>query len=326
MMSELHDCRDAFARTLEELAAADRRIVALTNDSLGSSKLAGFRERFPERLINAGIAEQDMIGIAAGLANGGKLPFACGACCFLTARALEQIKVDLAYSRANVKICGMSAGLAYGPLGATHHAIEDVAWMRAIADLGIIVPADPLETEQAVRAIAAYEGPVYLRLSRTPVPAVHPPQYRFEIGRASVLRDGTDLTLISNGTMVSRALGAANALAKEGVEARVINLSTIKPLDAAAIESAARETGAIVTVEEHSVFGGLGSAVAEVVVRSCPVPVRILGVPGVFAPTGSAEYLFDHFGLTVVGIRAAALALLEGGAGKKGPPPRDARG
>ncbi|NWG13998.1 MAG: transketolase family protein [Acidobacteria bacterium] len=321
MMSELYDCREAFARTLEELAASDRRIIAVTNDSLGSSKLAGFRERFPERLINVGIAEQDMIGIAAGLANGGKLPFVCGACCFLTARALEQIKVDLAYSRANVKVCGMSAGLAYGPLGATHHSIEDVAWTRVIADLCVIVPADPLETEQAVRAIAAYEGPVYLRLSRMPVPAVHPPQYRFGIGRAAVLRDGTDLTLISNGTMVSPAMGAAEALAREGVEARVVNMSTIKPLDAATIERAARETGAIVTVEEHSVFGGLGGAVAEVVVRTCPVPVRILGVPGVFPPTGSAGFLFDHFGLTVEGIREAALALLKTGAAGKSPHP-----
>ncbi|NWG12615.1 MAG: transketolase family protein [Acidobacteria bacterium] len=321
MMSELYDCRDAFARTLEELAASDRRIVAVTNDSLGSSKLAGFRERFPERFINVGIAEQDMIGIAAGLANGGKLPFVCGACCFLTARALEQIKVDLAYSRADVKVCGMSAGLAYGPLGTTHHSIEDVAWTRVIADLYIIVPADPLETEQAVRAIAAYEGPVYLRLSRMPVPAVHPPQYRFGIGRAAVLRDGTDLTLISNGTMVSRAVGAAEALAEEGVEARVVNMSTIKPLDAATIERAARETGAIVTVEEHSVIGGLGSAVAEVVVRTCPVPVRMLGIPGVFAPTGSVEFLFDHFGLTVEGIRAAALAMLKDGAAKNNPSP-----
>lgn len=318
MTSELYDCRDAFVRTLEELAASDDRIVAVTNDSLGSSKLANFRRRFPERLINVGIAEQNMIGVAAGLANGGKIPFVCGASCFLTGRALEQIKVDLAYSRANVKICGMSSGLAYGPLGPTHHSIEDIAWTRAIADLGVIVPADPLETEQAVRAIADYAGPVYLRLSRMPVPAVHSPEYKFEIGRAPVLREGTDLTLFANGTMVGTALAAAEALSKEGIQTRVVNMSTVRPLDVAAIESAARETGAIITIEEHSVFGGLGGAVAEVVVSSCPVPVRILGVPGVFAPTGSAAWLLDYFGLSVAGIREAALALLKGRAGKSG--------
>jgi len=311
MTSELYDCRDAFVHTLEELAGSDDRIVAVMNDSLGSSKLANFRKHYPERLINVGIAEQDMVGVAAGLANGGKIPFVCGASCFLTGRALEQIKVDLAYSRANVKICGMSSGLAYGPLGPTHHSVEDVAWTRAIADLCVIVPADPLETEQAVRAMVDYRGPVYLRLSRMPVPAVHASEYRFQIGRAAVLREGSDVALIANGTMVGRAVDAAAALAEEGIQARVVNMSTIKPLDVAAIESAARETGAIITIEEHSVVGGLGGAVAEAVVNTCPVPVRILGVPGVFAPTGSAAWLFGHFGLTVAGIREAARELLE---------------
>jgi len=311
MTSELYDCRDAFIGALEESAAADDRIVAVTNDSLGSSKLSNFRKRFPERLINVGIAEQNMIGVAAGLANGGKIPFVCGASCFLTGRALEQIKVDLAYSRANVKICGMSSGLAYGPLGPTHHSIEDLAWTRAIADLCVVVPADPLETEQAVRTIADYAGPVYLRLSRMPVPVVHRPEYKFEIGRAAVLREGSHLTLFANGTMVGRAAAAGEALAKEGIQARVVNMSTVRPLDVAAIENAARETGAIITIEEHSVFGGLGGAIAEVVVNTCPVPVRILGVPGVFAPTGSAAWLFDHFGLSVAGIHDAVLALLK---------------
>jgi transketolase len=309
-MSELFDCRDAFAETLEELARGDARIVAVCNDSLGSSKLGRFKQLFPERLINVGIAEQALIGVGAGLANGGRLPFVCGAACFLTARALEQIKADVAYSARNVKLCGMSSGLAYGELGPTHHSIEDMAWLRAIADLTVIVPADPVETAQAVRAAAAHLGPVFLRISRMGVPAVHAADYRFEIDRAARLRDGSDVTLIANGTLVCRALDAAELLARDGVSARVLNLATVRPLDRDAIVRAARETGAIVTVEEHTVVGGLGSAVAEVVVTSQPVPMRLLGIPGVFAPTGSPEFLLEHFGLNAAGIRAAASDLL----------------
>ncbi len=215
----LSDCRDAFAAALEALARADRRVVAVCNDSVSSSKLGRFAKEFPDRLINVGIAEQNMIGVAAGLANVGKLPFVCGASCFLTGRALEQIKADLAYSNANVKLCGMSSGVAYGELGATHHSIEDLAWMRAIANMTVIVPADPIETEQAVRVAAATRGPIFLRLSRMPVPGIHAADYRFEIGRAARLRDGNDVTLIAAGTMVTRALEAADLLAASGVQA-----------------------------------------------------------------------------------------------------------
>lgn len=308
----LSDCRDAFSAALIELAEHDPRVVAVCNDSVGSSKLGGFAERFPRRLINVGIAEQNMIGVAAGLANGGKLPFVCAASCFLTARALEQIKADLAYSQANVKLCGMASGVAYGELGPTHHSIEDMAWTRAIAGLTVIVPADAAETTQAVNAAAALAGPVFLRLSRMPVPAVHAADYQFTIGRAAEVRSGRDVTIIANGTMVSRAVAAAERLAARGVQARVINMSSVRPLDAAAIEAAARETGAIVTVEEHTVIGGLGGAVAEVVVSTCPVPVRMLGIPGVFAPTGSAPFLLEHFGLTAAGIEQAAFELVSG--------------
>ena len=309
-MVERFDCRVAFARTLESLAREDARIVAVVSDSVGSSGLSQFSKLFPRRMVNVGIAEQDMVGVAAGLANGGKIPFVCAASCFLTARALEQIKVDVAYSRANVKLCGMAAGLAYGQLGSTHHSIEDLAWLRAIADLTIIVPADPGETAQAVRAAGAMEGPVFLRVSRTPVPEVHPAGYRFQVGAASVLRPGADVTLIANGTMVCRALEAAALLDREGVSARVVNLATLHPLDRAVIQDAAESTAGIVTIEEHSTRGGLGGAVAEVVATSCPVPMRILGIP-TFAPTGSAEWLFEYFGLTAKGICGAALELLE---------------
>jgi transketolase len=310
-VSDRHDIRDAFAQTLLELAVEDERVVALCNDSLGSSKLGGFRKHFPERVFNVGIAEQDLVGIAAGLANGGKKPFACAASCFLTGRALEQIKVDLAYSGADVTLCGMSAGVAYGPLGPTHHSIEDIAWLRAIAGLTVVVPADGPEAAHAVRAAAAHSGPVYIRMSRMPVSVVHPPRHTFEIGRAARLRDGGDVTLVANGVMVERALEAADELSGRGVEARVLNMATVRPLDRDAVAAAARETGAIVTVEEHTVHGGLGSAVAEAVVASHPVPMKILGFPGVFAPTGSASFILEHFGLTPAGIRDAALELLE---------------
>ncbi len=310
-MSQLFDCRDAFANALETLARADRRVVAVVNDSVGSSKVGRFGKEFSGRLINVGIAEQNMVGIAAGLANAGKLPFVCAASCFLTARALEQIKVDLAYSNANVKLCGMSSGVAYGELGPTHHSIEDIAWTRAIANLVVIVPADPLETEQAVYAAARFVGPIFLRLSRMPVPTIYTRDYSFEIGRAACLRDGSDITLIANGTMVIRALGAAALLAERGVQARVLNMASVQPIDREAIIAAAGQTGGIVTIEEHTIYGGLGSAVAEVVVTTRPVPMRILGFPGVFAPTGSAEWLFNYFGLTPAGICAAALELVE---------------
>ena len=316
-MSERHDIRDGFARALLDLAVKDDRVVALANDSLGSSKLGDFQNRFPERVFNVGIAEQDLVGIAAGLANGGKKPFACGASCFLTGRALEQIKVDIAYSNADVTLCGMSAGVAYGPLGPTHHSIEDLAWLRAIASLTVVVPADGAEAAHAVQAAAAHPGPVYIRMGRMPVAMVHSPDHAFEIGRAGLLRQGGDVTLIAHGVMVERALEAAEELAGRGIEARALNMATIRPLDRDAVVAAARETGAIVTVEEHTVHGGLGSAVAEVVVATHPVPVKIMGFPGVFAPTGSASFILEHFGLTPGGIRDAALELVDARVGAR---------
>jgi transketolase len=310
-MSELYDCRDSFEDTLRELAAQDKRIVAVVNDSVGSSKLTQFGKEFPNRLVNVGIAEQNMVGVGAGLANGGLIPFVSGAAPFLTGRALEQIKADVAYSNTNVKLCGMSSGMAYGELGPTHHSIEDMAWLRAIANLTVIVPADPVETRQAVEVAASTIGPMFLRISRLPVPIVHDDNYRFEIGKAARLRDGNDITLIANGVLVAQALEAADLLTARGIQARVLNMSTARPLDHEAVLAAASETGGIVTAEEHTIFGGLGSAVAEVVVTNQPVPMRILGVPGVFAPTGSASWLLQYFHLTAQGIYEAALELAE---------------
>lgn len=303
------DCRDAFARTVEALAEVDPRIVTVVSDSVGSSKLTGFRKRWPERMVNVGIAEQTVVAVGAGLANGGKVPFVSAASCFLTARALEQIKADIVYTNVNVKLIGQSSGVAYGELGPTHHSIEDMAWLRLLNNLTILVPSDPWETEQAIRAAAALDGPVFVRVSRMPVPALERDNPHFEIGKAEILREGSDVALIANGVMVHRAIAAAKALAAEGIRARVINMSTINPLDEATIIDAAT-TGAIVTIEEHSVRGGLGGAVAEVVATHQPVPMRILGFPG-FLPTGSAEWLLEHFKLNAQGIADAAREVLK---------------
>lgn len=304
-----HDCRDTFSRTVEALAEADPRIVTVVSDSVGSSKLVNFRRRWPERMVNVGIAEQTVVAVGAGLANGGKIPFVSAASCFLTARAMEQIKADIVYTNVNVKLIGQSSGVAYGELGPTHHSIEDMAWLRLLNNLTLIVPSDPWETEQAIRAAAAHDGPVFVRVSRMPVPAIERQTPQFQIARAELLREGRDLAIIANGVMVHRALAAAETLAAEGIATRVVNMSTVNPLDEAAILYAA-ETGAIVTVEEHSVRGGLGGAVAEVLATHDPVPMRILGFPG-FLPTGSAEWLLEHFGLNPAGIADAARQLLK---------------
>jgi transketolase len=304
-VSALYDCRDAFVATLLDLAAEDPRVVAVVNDSLGSSKLTAFRDTFPQRVVNVGIAEQDQVGIAAGLAGGGMVPFVSGASCFMTARAMEQIKVDLAYSRRHVVLCAQSPGVGYGELGPTHQSIEDLAWLRAVDGMTVVVPADPVETTAVLRWAAAYDGPVFVRVSRTPVPAVHEASYQFAPGRSVTLRDGEDVTLVANGTVLHRALAAADLLAAEGISARVLSMASVKPLDVDAVVKAARETGGLVTVEEALSAGGLGGAVAETVVTRHPVPVALLGFGG-FCSTGSSEYLVDKAGMTPEGIAAAA--------------------
>lgn len=298
----LSDCREAWSATLLALAEADPRVVAVVNDSVGSSKLGIFQKRFPDRLINVGIAEQNMVGVGAGLANGGKIPFVSAASPSLTGRALEQIKADAAYSNVNVKLVGQSSGVAYGELGPTHHSIEDLAWLRVLQNLAILVPADPAETEAAVRWAHAHDGPVFIRVSRMPVPDLGE-QAPYEPGRATVLRQGGDVALLALGTTVHLAMAAAGLLAAEGVSARVVNMRSLAPLDEVAVREAAA-TGAIVTVEEAHVSGGLGGAVAEIVTAHHPVPVERVGFPG-FVPTGSVEWLFERFGLSPEGIAAA---------------------
>jgi transketolase len=303
------DCRVAFAEELTALARENPRIVAVCNDSVGSSNLGGFQKEFPDRLINVGIAEQNMVGVAAGLANGGFIPFVCGAGPFLTGRAIEQIKADIAYSGYHAVLCGMSPGMAYGELGPTHHSIEDFSWMRAISGMTVLAPADPDDTRASIRWAAGAGRPIYMRIGRTKVPAVTTPETVFRPGRNALLRQGDDVTLVAVGTMVSRALAAAEKLAARGIGARVLGVSTVQPLDAESILAAARETRGIVTAEEGVVTGGLGAAVAELVVQEAPVRMRILGVTE-FAPTGSASFLLEHFGLTADGIADAAVELL----------------
>jgi transketolase len=310
----LFDCRKAFADELIAMARADERVVVVCNDSVGSSNLVKFRAEFPDRLINVGIAEQDLVGVGAGLANGGMLPFVSAAAPFLTGRALEQIKADVAYSHAHVVLCGQSPGMAYGELGPTHHSIEDLSWIRAVADLPVIVPADPAETRAALRWAAAHDGPSYLRIGRFAVPAVNPDDLVFESGRSRQLADGDDVTVIAVGTTVSRALDAAARLREEGIRVRVINMASVEPLDEEAVLRAARETRGVVTAEEATVTGGLGAAVASLLAQHRPTPMRILGVPRTFAPTGSTEFLLGHYGLTADGIATAARELAGDGA------------
>ncbi len=300
----LYDCRDAWVKTMMALAEVDDRIVTVVNDSIGSSKLGAFQARFPDRTINVGIAEQCMVGVGAGLANGGRIPFVSAASCFLTGRALEQVKADVAYADFNVKLIGQSSGIAYAELGPTHHSIEDFAWLRPLTNLTVICPADAWETAEAVTWAAAHEGPVYIRLSRMPVPLLDIPNRVFRPGKAETVREGQDVAILACGTTVHLAAAAADLLKAVGIAARVLNFSTINPLDEAAIDAAA-ETGAIVTVEEAGIRGGLGGAVAEYTASNRPVPVERVGFPG-FLPTGSLEYLFKEHGLTAEGIAAAA--------------------
>ena len=306
----LHDCRGAYARALTDIARADERLVVVANDSVGSSNLGAFREEFPTRLINVGIAEQNQVGVAAGLENGGKIPVVSCAGSFLSARATEQIKIDAAYSHRHMLLCAQSPGLAYGQLGSTHHSAEDVSIMRAIPDMTVIVPADPAETAGAVHwAYSELDGPAYIRVSRMKVPAIHGEDYVFT-PEAVTVRDGADLTIIANGTALHRAIEAADRLAADGVRARLLSIPVVKPLDEDAVLAAARETGRIITVEEGAVKGGLGGAVAELTADRCPVPVRRLGVPDEFAPTGSEAWLMDHWGVSAEGVIAAARGLM----------------
>lgn len=302
--------RDAYGNALVRLGEKNANIVVLDADLAKSTKTIKFKNRFPERFFDMGIAEADMMGTAAGLAASGKVAFASTFAIFATGRAWEQIRNSICYTNLNVKIAASHAGIAVGPDGSSHQAIEDIAIMRVIPNMKIVVPADGTETEKAVEALADMPGPAYLRLGRSAVPYIYDNKYQFNIGKASVLRNGSDVTLIGTGTMIQPSLEAAQMLAREGIEARVINMSTIKPIDRDAIVAAAHETSGIVTAEEHSIIGGLGGAVAEVACESWPVPVMKIGIQDVFGQSGEAKELMAHYGLTAERIAEAARLLL----------------
>lgn len=305
--------RDAFLRTLLEIAERDERTHLVVAD-LGFGVLDPFTQRFPNRFLNVGVAEQNMTGIAAGMALMGKIVFTYSIGNFPTLRCLEQIRNDVCYHKADVKIVAVGGGFAYGPLGMTHHATEDLSIMRALPAMVVVAPGDPVEAEHATRAVAAHPGPCYMRLGRAGEKTVHRPDISFQLGKAIQVRDGDDLTLISTGGLLRTSLEAAEVLAVKGLHARVLSMHTLKPLDTEAVLSAACETGAIVTLEEHRLVGGLGGAVAEVLAESgqLRVPFKRLGLPSTFScVAGSQEYLSAQNGLSSESILSTIESVLE---------------
>ena len=296
-MRELKDPRKTFGEALLEAAEGDGRVLALSADSSSGSGMSPFKKRFPERHLEFGIMEQGVIGYAAGLATTGWVPFVASIAPFVTSRVFEMFRNDLGYMRQNVKVVGRNAGLTYPDLGATHQSLEDVAILRTIPGVVVLNPGDPLEIRQVVLAAARYDGPVYIRIGALPMPVLLEEAAPFEIGRGTVLREGGDVTLIGTGTALCRAWEAAELLEKRGIRARLINLSTLKPLDRPLIVAAARETGAVVTVEEHYLAGGLGGAVAEVLATAHPARMRMIGVDDQFAGNGPYEELLGLYGL-----------------------------
>lgn len=302
---------EEFADTLQALATADRDIIAVTSDSRGSGKLAPFGQALPRQMVEVGIAEQNLVGITAGLAACGKKAFGVSPACFLTARSLEQIKNDLCYSNVPGVLVGISAGVSYGALGSTHHSLHDLAVLRAIHNLTIMVPADNFETREAIRFAARAPRPVYVRFGKAAMHDLHGPAARFEAGRALPLREGRDVAFLATGETVVHALLAAAQLAEAGISARVVSLHTVKPLDATAVLAAGRECRAVVTVEEHMIYGGLGEAVASTLLSAGLHPAfRMVGLPDEDTVTGAQADIFRHYGISMEGLAATAGQLL----------------
>ena len=298
-MSKKIATREAYGKALAALANTNENVVVLDADLSKSTKTADFKAVAPERFFNMGIAEGNMMGVAAGLSTCGKVPFVSTFAMFAAGRAFEQIRNSICYPKLNVKVCATHAGLTVGEDGASHQAIEDISLMRSVPNMVVINPADDIETEAAIKAVAEMEGPCYVRLGRMAVSRVNDEtNYNFVIGKGITLAEGNDVAIIATGIMVEAALEAKEELAKEGINARVINIHTIKPIDEELIIKAAKETGVIVTAEEHSIIGGLGSAVAEVVSENCPVPVLRVGVKDTFGESGKPNELLEKYGLT----------------------------
>ena len=304
-------CRKSFTSTLLELAQQDKDIIAVTSDASGSATLTDFGKALPEQFVEVGIAEQDAVGISAGLASAGKKPFIFGPACFYVARALEQVKVDMAYSQMPVTICGVSGGVAYSQLGATHHSLHDIAVLRTFPGIEVYLPCDVRETRKLCIDLAKHPRPAYVRVGRNAVPDVYEnDDFEFIPGKANTVVEGTDMTIIATGETVAHAVEAARQLKAEGCSIRVIDMHTLKPFDKETVVKAARETGCILTVEEHSIFGGLGGAVAEITAQECPTKMRILGIPNENVIHASPLEVFHHYGIDYEGIIAAAKELL----------------
>lgn len=303
--------REAYGKALQKLGAENKDIVVLDADLSKSTKTSDFAKVFPERFFDMGVAESNMLSTAAGLAAAGKIPFASSFAVFATGRAFEQIRNSIAYPALNVKIAATHAGISVGEDGASHQSVEDIAIMRVLPNMTVIVPADGPETEKAIRAAVEIKGPVYIRLGRLGLPVIFDENYQYTVGKAVTLQDGTDATVIACGLMVSPAQEAAAELAKDGIKVRVLNMHTIKPIDKDAVVAAARETGAIVTAEEHSIIGGLGGAVAEVLAETVPAPLERVGVRDTFGESGKPAELLEKYGLTAKDIVAAVKRVLE---------------
>jgi transketolase len=302
--------RDAYGKTLLELGQENPDVVVLDADLSGSTKTGIFAKEFPERFFNMGIAESNMVGVAAGLAAGGKVPFASTFAVFAAGRAFEQIRQALAYPNLSVNIVATHGGITVGEDGGSHQAIEDLAIMRALPNMTVLCPADGPETSAAIRAAAAHDGPVYVRLGRAKVPVVFADDCEFVIGKGALLRSGTDMTFITTGLMTAQALEAAEILQAGNISARVVHIGCLKPLDVDLVLQAARETGAIVTAEEHSVIGGLGGAVCEALAEGHPAPVERVGLRDVFGQSGTGDDLLAHYGLTPANLVEAAERVL----------------
>jgi transketolase len=305
-MAESRSMRQAYGEALVELGAANPNVVVLDADVSASTQTWMFREKYPQRFFNVGVAEANMVDVAVGLALAGKIPFANTFAFLIALRAAEQVRTCVAYARTNVKLVGSYGGLSDAFDGPTHHSICDLAVLRSLPNMTVVVAADAVEMKKAVSAVAEHDGPVYLRVSRAEVPVIFDERHEVHIGQGVTLWEGGDVTLIGTGIMVGRCLEAAKVLGREGVDARVIEIHTLKPIDEGLIVQAAQETGAIVTAEEHTIIGGLGAAVAEVLGSQCPVPILRVGLADTFAETGPYEALLDRYGMGVTHIVANA--------------------
>jgi transketolase len=305
---------EVFSSTLQQLAAVDKDIIVVTSDSRGSGKLVPFGQKFPKQIVEIGIAEQNLVGVAAGLASAGKKAFAVSPACFLTARALEQIKNDVAYSDNPVKLIGLSAGVSYGALGTTHHSLHDYAVLRAINNITIVAPADNYETTEAIKLAAALKSPMYLRFGKKNMPDLPSVgNAPFEFGKGRIIHEGNDIAFISTGETVYPALQAAEKLSADfGIKATVVSMHTIKPLDYALLESVTNKCKAVITVEEHSVYGGLGEACASFLLqKGFSKSFKIIGIPDEYTVTGSQNEIFNHYGISENGLANTALELLK---------------